>query len=138
VPITNRTARANLAIANSQLQQAKVGITAARQQVEAEVRNAAAALETARQRIESSRAARVAAETQLYAEQERFNVGLSTNFLVLTRQNDLTQARVTETDALTDYRKAATELARSTGTLLERRQITLDAPNPAPGRSGTR
>ena len=41
---------------------------------------------------------RSAAEIQLYAEQERFKAGLSTNFLVLTRQNDLTAARVTETD----------------------------------------
>ena len=132
VPITNRTARAALAIANSQLQQAKVDITATRQQVEAEVRNAASALDTARSRIESSKAARVAAETQLYAEQERFNVGLSTNFLVLTRQNDLTQARVTETNALSDYRRAATELERATGTLLERRQITLDTQTTTP------
>lgn len=126
LPITNRTARANLAIARSQLTQAALGITATQQQVEAEVRNAASGVETQRQRIEAARAARSAAETQLYAEQERFNVGLSTNFLVLTRQNDLTQARVTETDALTDYRKAATELARATGTLLERRQVTLE------------
>ena len=138
VPITNRTARANLAIANSQLQQSKVDLTATRQQVEAEVRNGAAALETARSRIESSKAARVAAETQLFAEQEKFNVGLSTNFLVLTRQNDLTQARVTETDALTDYRKAATELARATGTLLDRRQITLDTPDTSSGPRGRR
>src|SRR5262249_35459805 len=132
VPITNRTARANYAIASSILQQSKVDLTATRQQVEAEVRDAAAALEPARQRIESSKAARAAAETQLFAEQEKFNVGLSTNFLVLTRQNDLTQARVTETDALTDYRKSATELMRATGTLLERRQITLDTPPATP------
>lgn len=126
VPITNRTARANLAIARSQLSQAAVGVTAVQQQVEAEVRNAAAALETARLRIDAAVSARKAAETQLYAEQERFQVGLSTNFLVLTRQNELTAARVTETSALTDYRKAATELARSTGLLLEQRQVTLD------------
>jgi outer membrane protein len=132
VPIGNRVARANLAIARSQLQQANVGITATRQQVEAEVRNATAGLETARTRIEAARSARAAAETQLYAEQERFQVGLSTNFLVLTRQNDLTVARVTETNALTDYRKAATELARATGTLLEHRQITLDTDSTAP------
>ncbi|MEP6993119.1 MAG: TolC family protein [Acidobacteriota bacterium] len=126
VPITNRTARANLGIARSQLQQASLGITATQQQVEAEVRNAAAALDTARLRIDAARAERVAAETQLYAEQERFQVGLSTNFLVLTRQNDLTAARVTETSALTDYRKAATELARATGTLLATRQVVVD------------
>jgi len=138
LPITNRTARANLAIARSQLQQAALGITDTEQQVEAEVRNAASSLETARIRIEAARAARQAAEVQLYAEQERFQVGLSTNFLVLTRQNDLTQARVTETDALTDYRKAATELARATGTLLERSQVTLDSETPAARPTGSR
>jgi outer membrane protein TolC len=59
------------------------------------------------------------------AEQERFAVGLSTNFLVLTRQNDLTAARVTETSALTDYRRASTELERATGVLLESRGIEI-------------
>jgi hypothetical protein len=38
----------------------------------------------------------------------------------------LTNARVTETSALTDYRRAATELARATGILLEERQIEID------------
>jgi outer membrane protein TolC len=136
LPIGNRTAKANLAIARSQLQQANLDLTATQQRVEAEVRNAAFALETAHQRIGAARAARAAAETQLYAEQERFQVGLSTNFLVLTRQNELTQARVTETDALTDYRKASTELSRSTGTLLERRHITLDTDSTTPAKHG--
>jgi outer membrane protein TolC len=53
---------------------------------------------------------------------------MSTNFLVLTRQNDLTNARVTETAALTDYRKAQTELARSTGALLKERHIEIEEP----------
>lgn len=132
LPIGNRTARANLAIARSALSQATLAVSGEEQQVQAEVRNSAFALESARQRIEAARAARAAAETQLYAEQERFAVGMSTNFLVLTRQNDLTNARVTETSALTDYRKAATEFARATGVLLEERRIEVDHPaNPA-------
>ena len=53
-----------------------------------------------------------------------FTVDTTTSFFVLTRQNDLTNARVTETSALTDYRKAATELARATGVLLEERGIS--------------
>ena len=128
IPIGNRTAKANLAIATSRLSQASVGITAAEQEVGAEIRNAVFALETARQRIEAARASRAAAETQLMAEQERFKAGMSTNFLVLTRQNDLTSARVTETAALTDYRKAETELARATGVLLEQRRIEIEEP----------
>src|SRR5262245_33024978 len=126
LPLGNRAARANLAIAKSQLSQAATAVTAAEQQVQAEVRNAVFALESARQRVEAAIAGRSAAETQLYAEQERFQAGLSTNFLVLTRQNDLTAARVTETLALTDYRKAETELARATGELLEQRHIVIE------------
>lgn len=129
LPIGNRAARANLAIAKSALSQATLTVSGEEQQVQAEVRNAAFGLESARQRIEAARAARAAAETQLYAEQERFAVGLSTNFLVLTRQNDLTNARVTETSALTDYRKAATEFARATGVLLEERRIEVEVEN---------
>lgn len=128
LPIGNRSAKANLAIAKAALSQATTAITATEQQVEAEVRNTVFGVESARQRIEATRAALKAAETQLYAEQEKFAVGLSTNFLVLTRQNDLTSARVAETSALTDYRKAETELARATGTLLAERQIRFDAP----------
>jgi outer membrane protein TolC len=128
VPIGNRTAKANLAIARSRVSQASLGITGTEQQVGAEIRNAVFALETAVQRIEAARASRGAAETQLASEEERFGAGLSTNFVVLTRQNDLTNARVTETSALTDYRKAETELARAEGVLLEQRRIAVEDP----------
>jgi outer membrane protein TolC len=127
LPIQNRTARANLAIAKSQLQQSTVSLNATGQQVEGEVRNAVSAVEAQMQRIVAARSGLKAAEVQLFAEQERFAVGLSTNFLVLTRQNELTVARVTETDALTDYRRAATELARATGVLLDQRNIAVAA-----------
>jgi outer membrane protein TolC len=126
LPIANRTAKANLAIARSRLSQTSLDITSAQQIVGAEVRNAVFGLETAVERIQAARASRAAAETQLSAEQERFQAGLSTNFLVLTRQNDLTAARVTETSALTDYRKAENELARATGVLLEEHRIQIE------------
>jgi outer membrane protein len=123
LPILNRAAKAGLATAKSQERQARLASTQTDQRIASEVRNAATGLDTARERLETSRAARAAAETQLFAEQERFQVGLSTNFLVLTRQNELTTARVTEIQAQTDFRRTATELARSTGTLLEERHI---------------
>jgi outer membrane protein TolC len=136
IPLGNRSARANLAIAKSALSQAAVGVSAVEQQVSADVRNAVFALESARLRIEAARASRAAAETQLFSEQERFQAGLSTNFLVLTRQNDRTNALVTETAALTDYRKAETELSRATGVLLERRHIEIEQPAGAVAPSG--
>lgn len=123
LPILNRAAKASLAAAKSQERQARLFAAQTGQRIVAEVRDAAFALETARQRLEAARAGRAAAETQLFAEQERFSVGLSTNFFVLTRQNELTNARVAEVSAQADYLRAATELARSTGTLLQDRRI---------------
>jgi outer membrane protein len=127
LPILNRAARANLAAAKSLQRQAQLSAARLEQRIAADVRDAAFTLETARQRLEAARAGRSAAETQLYAEQERFSVGLSTNFFVLTRQNDLTSARVTEISALTDYRRAATGYARAAGTLLEDRKISISS-----------
>jgi outer membrane protein TolC len=98
--------------------------------VQIEVRNGAAALETTAQRIDATRAGREAAEIQLQAEVERFKVGRSTNFLVLTRQNDLSSARLEEITALSDYRKALTEFARAAGTLLLERQVAIAEERP--------
>jgi outer membrane protein TolC len=130
VPILNRSAKADVVIARASRTQAAISLAQQKQRVSVEVRDAAVALQTAAQRIEAARAGRQAAETQLRAEKERFDVGLSTNFFVLTRQNDLAQAILTETNALTDYRRALTDFARSVGALLEERSIEIrdDAP----------
>jgi outer membrane protein TolC len=123
IPIGNRSARAVSTAAASAERQAQATLARVRKQILAEVLDAAAALDTAGQRIEVSRAARDAAQVQLSSEQERYAVGLSTNFLVLTRQNDLSGARLDEIEALIDYRSARTEIARATGSLLEQRGI---------------
>lgn len=125
-PIGNRRARANAAIAESTERQAEADLTRARKEVRTEVLDAAATLDTAGQRIAAARAAREAAEVQLMAERERYGAGMSTNFLVLTRQNDLSRARLEEIAAQTDYRRAATELARVTGALLDGHGIQID------------
>lgn len=125
VPLGNRAARAAASTARHAERQAEATLAATRKTVRAEVWNAAAALETAGQRIEAARAAREAAEVQLQSERDRFGVGLSTNFLLLTRQNDLERARLDEIAALTDYRTARTEMGRATGSLLADRGIEL-------------
>jgi outer membrane protein len=123
IPIGNRTARAAAATARSREKQANSELARARKVVRSEVLDAAAALETAVQRIAAARAGREAAETQLSSERDRYDAGLSTNFLVLTRQNQLSLARLIEISAQTDYRTARTEMARATGSLLEQRRI---------------
>ncbi len=126
LPILNRTASGNAAVARHFQRQAEADVARVRKGIQAEVLDASAALETAGQRIEAARAGREAAETQLSAERDRYDTGMSTNFLVLTRQNDLSRARLDEISALTDYRMARTEMARATGSLLQDRGIEFD------------
>ncbi len=136
LPIGNRSAKADTVIAGAQKRQAQTALDQQKQFVAVEVRNAILALETAAQRREAAKAGRAAAETQLRAETDRYAVGLSTNFFVLTRQNELATAELTETGALTDYRKAQTSLARSMGTLLDERSIHITDDTPAFGPDG--
>lgn len=125
-PIRNRAARADADVARHVERQAEADLVRVRKEIRAEVLDAASALETAGQRIESTRAGREAAEVQLSSERDRYATGLSTNFLVLTRQNDLSRARLDEISALTDYRMARSEMARATGSLIDERGINVD------------
>ncbi|HEY6195853.1 MAG TPA: TolC family protein [Candidatus Eisenbacteria bacterium] len=130
LPIRNRAASAALVVARSAERQAEAALDGARKAIYAEVLDAAAALETAGQRVAAARAGREAAEIQLSAERDRYSTGLSTNFLVLTRQNDLSRARLDEISARADYLTARTELARATGSLVEDHGIDLEPSNP--------
>jgi HAE1 family hydrophobic/amphiphilic exporter-1 len=136
LPLGNRVARADAAALRATRTQAELALLRARQLVGVEVRNAVFAEQTAVQRIAAARAGREAAEEQLRAEEERFAAGLTTSFLVLTRQNDLTQARLVETRALADLRRARVERARATGTLLDDRDIHVEDTGPARGPEG--
>ena len=126
VPLGRREARAQVAAAEADRRRIATTMAGVQDRIAAEVLNAATALETAAGRIQAARAGLLAAQTQLRAEQDRFAAGLSTNFFVLTRQNDLAEAQLAEIAALTDYRKAQTELSRAKGSLLEDRNIRIN------------
>jgi outer membrane protein TolC len=123
IPIGAHAARGQLGEAQAGRRQAALTLSQTEEAIAVDVRNAATALQTASSRIQAARAGLAAAETQLRAEQDRFGVGLTTSFFVLTRQNDLAVAQLAEIAALTDYRKAGTELARAAGSLLSDRGI---------------
>ena len=132
VPIGNRAAKGDLAMAQIARKQAGTVVAQVTQRVGVEVRNALAALDTAAQRIEAAQAGREAAIVQLQAEQDRFDAGLTTSFFVLTRQNDLAQAELAEIAARADYSRARAEYLRATGTLLGARGVSLDVTAAAP------
>jgi outer membrane protein TolC len=125
IPLGRRQAKGDLGVAQVQQRQASLRLQQTRDRVMVEVLNAATALETAASRVQAARAGLQASTTQLQAEQARFAAGTSTNFLVLTRQNDLAQAQLTEISAGTQYRQALADFARATGMILTERGITV-------------
>ncbi len=129
-PLRNRTAEANLGRALEAGRQLDLQTRRMMQSIEVEVRNAVQAVEIAKMRIDAARAARQYAEQQLDGEEKKFQAGLSTTFLVLTRQTELSQARGSELRALADYNKAVAELQRVMSTTLSSSNIELKSEIP--------
>jgi HAE1 family hydrophobic/amphiphilic exporter-1 len=127
-PLRNRTAKANLAGARVQQEQLDAQTRAEEEVVVVEVRNAVQSVETARQRVTTARTARENAEIELAGEQKLYEAGKSTTFLLFQRENTLTNARVAEIRAETDYKKAIAELQRSTSTTFRENNIDVISP----------
>jgi len=128
LPIHSRTARANLAAARIQRDQLEASYRSQDQAIEMDVRNAAQAVDTAQRRVVASRLARESAEQQLAGEQKLYEVGRSTTFLLLQRQNELTIARTNELQAQTDYNKALADLQRATSATLRINNVVVENP----------
>lgn len=122
-PLLNRTAKANLGRSKARGRVLQFQEKQLQQLVLAEVRNALQGVETARQTIEAARAARAAREVQLAGEQKKFEAGLSTTFLVLTFQNQLSLAKGAELQALVNYNKAIAEIQRVLSTTLDANNV---------------
>jgi HAE1 family hydrophobic/amphiphilic exporter-1 len=127
-PLHNQTAEANLAGARIQQEQLQASYRSQDQAIEMDVRNAAQAVDTAQKRVVTSRHARESAEQQLAGEQKLYEVGRSTTFLLLERQNALTAARTNELQAQTDYNKALADLQRATSATLRLNNVVVENP----------
>ncbi|MDP7477955.1 MAG: TolC family protein [Vicinamibacterales bacterium] len=102
-PIGTSLADANLERARLLRNQAELSRRSLEVRIASEVRDAGRNVTTNLQRVEATRAARQLAERRLSAEQRKFEVGLSTTFLVFQAQRDLASARSNEERAILDY-----------------------------------
>ncbi len=121
----NRAAHANLA--ESTILERRLKLEQARLElgIEAQVRNAMQALATARQRIVAAEASARAAKEKLDSETRMYQSGESTNFLVLTRQNEYADSRRRDVDARLDANKAIAQLRQAVGSTLDAYKIRL-------------
>lgn len=122
----NRAARAELAKTAIAGRRIRLQRQQLEQVINAEVRNALQAIRTARQRINAAEASVRAAQEKVDSEIRLFRSGESTNFLVLTRQNELSDSRRRAVVARLDYNKAVAQAQQALGTTLRSHSITLD------------
>ena len=95
-------------------------------QVRLEVADAQVSLQQARAAYEATVQSRVLQEQSVQVEQQKFGVGLSTNYLVIQYQSYLAQARSTEVAAKGAYAKAKIALERATGRILDTNHVAID------------
>ena len=119
MPIGNTTAKGNYAQATLNEDKARTELERTEQQAILEVRQAVRAVAAAGELMVSTAKTRELAEQQLTIEQDRFDVGMSTNFEVLAFQDELRRAQAQELRAMIDYRNAQALLSRVTGAITE-------------------
>lgn len=128
VPVFNYAARAEKNRARLDLQSSQMTEAQTKQNIAVDVRATARAVDTAAKQISATRTAREAAEENVNAERKRYENGMSTNFQVLQIQQQLSDARANELQALVGYNKAVAAYHRAVGDLLDTRNISVDEP----------
>jgi outer membrane protein TolC len=123
--LRNRTAQSNLAQSLVAERRLKLEQSTVEQIIEIQTRNALQETRTTRQRITATSASVQAAQEKLESETRLFQSGESTNFLVLTRQNELSESRRRMVLANLDFNKAVARLGQALGTTLQSHNITL-------------
>jgi outer membrane protein TolC len=126
LPVRNRIAQSDVARDELQVRQTQVRLKQLENQIRAEVEDALIALQRTRAAYEAATVTTRLQEQSLAIEQEKFDVGLSTNFLVIQYQSYVAQARSTEVAALDAYAKAKTQYERSIGQTLTKHDVSID------------
>ena len=124
-PIGLSTQKAAVARARVQLNQVQAQLKQIELQVATEVTNQAITIRSNIERVQAAQAARDLAQQQLSAENDKFAVGMSTNYFVITAQNQLATAQNNELQAILNYRKSLVDFDRLQQTTLQNLNITV-------------
>lgn len=125
LPLANLISKANLAQARLNMRQAMLELENQKAQIFLEIKNAVRSVEANYKRILAYSTARELAEQKLAAEEEKRRVGMSTNYMVLSYQRDLANARISELNAIISYNVSLASLEKSMGTNLKSKNIKL-------------
>lgn len=126
VPIHNDQARVNYAQAQITYNQAEESLRSLRQQVALQVRQAYDSLEMNRASVAAAQVAVDYQEKRLQGEQDKYQLGASTTFLVLQAQRDLQNAQNVLLQARIAWIQSRIALDQAMGDILANHNIVLD------------
>jgi outer membrane protein TolC len=126
IPIRNRSAQADNLRARLEERQAETSLQQTRTHIDLEVRQAVIGLMQSKAQLEAAHKATELQMRLVEGEQDKLAVGASSSYRVIQMQRDLESARLAEVQAQVGYAKALVEMARSTGTILEKAGISED------------
>ena len=126
LPLRNRVAQADAVRDELQVRQTQVRRQQFEDQVRLEVADAYVAMQQARAAYEAAIQSRVLQQQSVKVEQETFDVGLATNYMVIQYQTYLAQAQSTEVAAKGAYAKAMIALDRATASTLAVNQVSIE------------
>ncbi len=126
IPLKNRRAQADMTATLLERRQAQIRLRQQENAIRAEVNNAVIGVQQTRAIYRAARQTRILQEKTLHAEQRKFDLGVSTIFLVVQAQRDLALARSGEITSQNNYVKSRVELARVTGQALTANNISVN------------
>ena len=122
----NYSAKASVATSQINQRQQMTSYAQRQQQLRYVVRQQVRNVENLVRQVATSSLSRELSQRQLEAEQRKFEVGTSTNFNVLTFQNDFANARLSELQAIIQLQTGIAQLELNKGTLLQAYGVQLD------------
>jgi outer membrane protein len=125
LPLRNRVAQADAVRDELQVRQTQIRRQQFEDQVRLEVADAYVAMQQARAAYEAAIQSRILQQQSVKVEQETFDVGLATNYMVIQYQTYLAQAQSTEVAAKAAYAKAMIALDRATARTLDVNQVSI-------------
>ncbi len=123
IPFANHAAKGGMSQARANRRQSELSLRDQELGITLQVRQSYRNLEAAGKGVAAAEKTRIFREKNLDAEKKKFDNGMSTNYFVLQRADELDTAKASELQARITYAKAVTSLEQSLGTLLEARKL---------------
>jgi outer membrane protein TolC len=123
MPLPNRASKGSMAQARANRRGSELTMRDLELGITLEVRTAFRNVNAMEKGVKAAEKTRIFRQKDLEAEQKKYENGMSTNFLVLSKQNDLDTAKSTELQSQISYAKAVTTLEKTLGNLLDARKL---------------